>query len=735
MIRSLVKFSIFIIVLIIVLIIYLSFYGITTEKFNNHIKSEFSNINKNVKIDLKNVKFLLNPIKLSINIKTFGPKLLINNKSELELEYIKTNITLKSLINKRVSIEDLNISTKLIKINKLILLARSLKNSPELFILDTVIKDGYLIGDIKLNFDDNGKIKDNYEIKGKIKKGKLNILKKYKLDNLNFFFNIKNRSYNLKDISVNFNEIKLLSESIKINEKNNQYLVSGKLSNKRKNTELKKLKDLFGKKFKDYGIDSLIFESNNDFSFIFNKKFKLSNFKLKSIINLDKLIFKNNFNGVKKYLPHLKDSIQLKNHEILLNYKKNNFDISGKGKIIIGDSIDSLNYKISKKNEKYFFNTNIDINKNPIFVDILQYTKNKDVESILRLKGDYIKSKKIKFESILYTENKNIFSIENLYLDNNFNILDLKKLKLNYFNNNKIKNQINLKKDNKNFKIYGKSLDVTKILDVILNSDNETNKLLNFDNLKSNLSIKIEKTYLDKFEFLNNLIGNIDYKDNKIDKLSLESSLPNNKKLTLSINTNKDDEKITTLFSDYPKPLVKRYKFVKGFEEGILDFYSIKKDGKSKSLLKIDNFKLQEVPVLAKLLTLASLQGIADLLTGEGIRFTNFEMNFSNTNELMTIEEMYAIGPAISILMDGYIESEKLISLRGTIVPATTINRTIASIPIIGNILVGKKIGEGVFGVSFKVKGSPKNLKTTVNPVKTLTPRFITRTLEKIRKN
>jgi hypothetical protein len=54
---------------------------------------------------------------------------------------------------------------------------------------------------------------------------------------------------------------------------------------------------------------------------------------------------------------------------------------------------------------------------------------------------------------------------------------------------------------------------------------------------------------------------------------------------------------------------------------------------------------------------------------------------------------------------------------------------------LIGNILVGKKVGEGVFGVSFKVKGPPKDLETTVNPIKTLTPRFITRTLEKIKKN
>ena len=31
--------------------------------------------------------------------------------------------------------------------------------------------------------------------------------------------------------------------------------------------------------------------------------------------------------------------------------------------------------------------------------------------------------------------------------------------------------------------------------------------------------------------------------------------------------------------------------------------------------------------------------------------------------------------------------------------------------------------------------GAPKKLKTTVNPIKTLTPRFITRALEKIKTN
>ena len=68
-------------------------------------------------------------------------------------------------------------------------------------------------------------------------------------------------------------------------------------------------------------------------------------------------------------------------------------------------------------------------------------------------------------------------------------------------------------------------------------------------------------------------------------------------------------------------------------------------------------------------------------------------------------------------------------------VPAKTLNRLISKIPVVGGILVGEKVGEGVFGVSFKMKGMPGEVKTTVNPVKTLTPRFITRALEKMRKD
>ena len=733
MIKNLTKFLLTLLVISILIIFYLSTFGFKTTKFNNKIIQEIQNINKKVNLDLKSIKFLLNPMNFTINVKTYGTEILIDKKN-LNLEFIKTNIPLKSIINKEFSINDLQLSTKSIKINDAILLAKSFKNSTQLFILDKIVKGGFIKADINLNFDSDGKIKDNYEIKGFIKKGKLSFFRDYNIDNLDLLFKIKNKEYILEDISSKFNQIKISFPLIKIKKKKHLFFVEGEMINNKKDINNKLLDKLLNNTPKNLGIDNISFGSENNFSFNNNKKFKINDFNLKSKINLENLNYKKYNLQISKYLPNIKDSIILKDHIILINYYKDKLEIKGDGQIKIAKKLDQMNYKITKINNKYDFNGNIDVNKNKLLIDTLQYEKKNDKKSLLELQGSYIKDKIIKIDSVSLKEKNNIFLIKDLKLDSNFKIIDVRLVKLDYVNNNKFQNQINLIKKKEKYEIYGKNFDASKLISEILHDDNKDG-LSFFKYLNSIFNIKIIKTYLNKDTSVNNLNGNITIKKNKVHKLNLLSTFSNKKELNLTINTNNNKEKITTLFSGYPKPLVKQYKFIKGFEEGVLDYYSIKKNDVSNSVLKIDNFKIQEVPALARLLTLASLQGIADLLTGEGIRFDNFEMKFSNNKRLMQIDEMYAIGPAISILMEGYIEDKKLTSLKGTLVPATTINKAIGSIPLLGDILVGKKIGEGVFGVSFKIKGPPKNLKTTVNPIKTLTPRFITRTLEKIKKN
>ena len=194
-------------------------------------------------------------------------------------------------------------------------------------------------------------------------------------------------------------------------------------------------------------------------------------------------------------------------------------------------------------------------------------------------------------------------------------------------------------------------------------------------------------------------------------------------------------KKILEIYSGFAKPLLADFNFFKGIEDGELVFTSFFDDKESSSNLQIKDFKVLNAPAFAKLLALADLAGPAVLLSGEGLFFDSLEIKFKDDKNVRTIEEIYAVGPSITILMEGYIENKSgLTSLRGTMVPAKEINKLISKIPVLGDILIGKEVGEGVFGVSFKMKGPPGKIKTTVNPIKTLTPRFITRALEKRKK-
>jgi hypothetical protein len=732
MIKKLIKILSIIFLMVCLLIFYLSLVGIKTEKFNERITNKILEINRDIKLDLKDVKFLLNPYNFKVNLVTINPVILLNG-NKLHIKDIKTNISLKALIFDEFSLEDVEISSKPIMLKDIILLARSFNNSVKLFLLDRTVKEGFLSTNVKLKFDKNGKVKDDYQIKGFIKKAKLSFLNQFNINNLNFEFNINEKNYSLTEIKADINSINLVSPIIEINKKKDLFFVKGKIVTAEKDFSIEQLSIFFGSLLKKIDTEKIRFSSVNDFSFNINKNFKYNDLDIKSKINLGQLILKNNFINLKPYLPDSSEILNFENQKIVINYNKDNLEIKGNGNFLIKNKFDSINYKIIKNYSKFTFEIKTIIKNSKLLIDFLDYEKKENSNAIILIKGKIKKNNKIRFDLISLVEKENRILFENLNFNKDFKIINMDGFNFNYINNNKIKNKLSMKKDDSNYIIKGEIFDATKLINKMMDSKHDESSL--FDNFNSKINININKAYIDEVHFVNNLFGTLSFRNNKIDDLNLKSIFSNNKAIGFSIKTNDKQEKITKLYTDYPKPLIKRYDFIKGFEEGYLDYYSIKKSGTSNSVLIIDNFKVKEVPIFAKLLSLASLQGIADLLTGEGIRFSDFEMKFSTNKGLMTIDEMYAIGPAVSIMMDGYIQSKKSVSLRGTLVPATTINRAIASIPLLGNILVGKKTGEGVFGVSFKIKGAPKDLKTTVNPVKTLTPRFITRTLEKIKKN
>jgi len=377
MIKKLIKILLIIFLILIIAILYLSIFGIKTNKLNNQITDNILKINKKINLSLGEVNYLLNPFNFTVNIKTKNPKISLEGRN-LEIEDIQTNVALKSLINDQLSIDDLKIKTKKIKLKDIIASVKIFKNSPQLFVLDTIIKDGYVTVNINLNFDERGKVKDNYKINGSILGAKFNILNRFKLKNLNFNFDIANNTYLLDQIDMKLNSIKISSPLITIKKKKKSFLVNGQFLSDSKNFNIDEFKPFFANLFKDISVQKIKFSSNNNFSFNFNKNLKFDNFKVESSIDLNQLIFNEKNFKLKSYLPSFIEEIKLEEHKIIINYNKNALNIKGSGNILLEDKLDNLSYEIVKDNNDFLFNSKINIKNNSkkkilLFLHIYQY--------------------------------------------------------------------------------------------------------------------------------------------------------------------------------------------------------------------------------------------------------------------------------------------------------------------------------------------------------------------------
>ena len=706
---------------------YFSFFGIETDKFNQQITNKVKSINNDIQVELKKVKLILEPLKIRIKVKTLGPKIKSNNET-LNIESIETHISLKSLINGKFALTSLDISTNSLKVKKLISFIRGVEKDTRLLILENFVKEGFLIADIKINFDDNGNIKNDYTINGFVKNGKIELFKEHSLDKINFIFNLNNKLIELKQLELKYNKTDLFFNELEVKKNNKSFKVRGKIEDKNFIFEEKFIKnqlinDLNGVKKVDLNLDC-------DFSFQIDNKFKLNNLKIESKAIMNQLLFQNNLK-INQFFPNTQEIIKLTNHKLEFKYDKKEYLIKGKGNILFQKEYDEINYLFQNKNDLLKFETSLEIVKNPLRIDFLNFEKTEKNKTIINIKGIKKQNNYTKIFSFSLKDKTNKIVFENLFFNKENKLRSFKNAYFNYLDKENQKNIFKFQNKKNKYFLTGKFYNAGALIEKLLSIEKETD--LNFLEKKFIFDVNIDKVLLDKETIINSFIGNLSLRNNEIKNANLKAYFKDGKEFKFTVNSN-SKEKTTTFISEYAKPFIKKYKFIQGFEGGILDYYSTKKNGKSRSTLNIYDFKLRELPVLTKVLSLASLQGIADLLTGEGIRFDEFEMNYQNKRSLITIDEIYAIGPAISVMIEGYIEKKKLISLRGTLVPATTLNKVIGSIPLFGQILVGSKTGEGVFGVSFKIKGPPNDLETTVNPIKTLTPRFITRTLEKIKK-
>jgi len=702
----------------IILLITLSTIGIKTNKFNGLIKEKISEKEK-INLELKSIKFKIDPKKLSLFLETENPNINYSDVT-IPVQNLKVYVDVLSLIKTRPKIKKINLSLEELDVVQLNKLSRFIKPSNFKSFLNNKIKKGKLITEIEIFLDEDGLFKD-FIAKGTIKDLQAEFLGSLNLTNTNLSFFADKNDVLLKNIFGNFEEIKINDGDIKLNLENGIKLNSNFNSKISLNKALlNKYKKFFKKNNFLSQLINLEADLNNNFYVALDKTYKVIEYNYNLSGNLKKgefLLFEEIEN---EFMKEAVKKVYLSDIKFQSIFNPQSIKLNGDGKY----SFNNLEFlKISLENNFINNENNLKLNfdfKNSFELDFLNYKKPKNSLSNfsvnLKKKKDYIK-----INELYYNEKNNSIKINDLIFENN-KLLSFKELSVETINNNFFI------KNGKKILIKGSKFDATNLAKY-LNRKSKENKLekisgdieIEFKNIKAPMSEKLQNF---------RLLGKI--KNGKFEKIISKGDFGDNNFLDISMKKNKNsNKKYLEIYSDLTSPLLTEYSFFNGLSGGKLLYSSVIDGSKTASKIKIDNFKVINAPGIIQLLSLADLGGLADLAKGEGLSFDTLEIDIENSDGFLKIKEILALGPSISVLMDGYRDKAGLTSLRGTLVPARTLNRIISKIPVLGDLVIPKEVGEGLFGISFKMKGPKGNIKTSINPIRTLTPRFIQKIIDK----
>ena len=700
----------------------LSTIGIETDKFNNLIIKKISQTNNkiNLKIDTINFKFDLK--KMKIFLETINPKITMK-ESLIPAKNIKVYIDFFSLIKSKPEIDKIILSLNQLSIFELKKISVNFKPSNLNSFLNNNIKQGQIDSEIEFFFNKEN-IFENFITKGSVSNLEASLIDNLSLKNASFNFFADSSDILIKSFFGEMQPFKINDGDIRIKLNPNIIIESSFNAKINYDKNLKENYKFIEKNSAFKNILNLKSDLINTFKINLDKTYKIKSYKLSSKGRIIK--GKVNFDDISdlKFINSENKSLSFKNTEIniLLDSNKKSVDLSGEY-AFNEEKFFPFDLENLFENDFMKLKVNADYDR-PINIDLINFSKPQGIVTSIFIDLEKFKDL-VRIKEFKLKDNKNIIHVIGSEIEKG-NLVTLKKIKIKSSRDGKINNDFSVNFNNKIF-IKGLKFDATN-LPKILNQKNEINNLIkinkeieiNFNTILAPLSEEISNF---------NLIGKIE--KGKFTKISSKGNFEGNNYLDILMKSDGENKtKYLEIYSDLARPLLTEFKFFKGLTGGKLFYTSIIDDKYANSSLKIENFKVINAPGMVKLLSLADLGGLADLVEGEGLSFDILEIKFEKEDKTLKLNEILALGPSISVLMEGY-QTPEVTSLSGTLVPAKTLNKLISKIPVLGDIVIPKEVGEGLFGISFKMKGPPNKIKTTINPIRTITPRFIQKIIDR----
>ena len=136
----------------------------------------------------------------------------------------------------------------------------------------------------------------------------------------------------------------------------------------------------------------------------------------------------------------------------------------------------------------------------------------------------------------------------------------------------------------------------------------------------------------------------------------------------------------------------------------------------------VTNFRLAEVPSLLNLVSLVSLTGVAEQMSGQGLGFDELEFRGRMDVPRLQIRDLRLAGPSIGLLVSGRLNwATRYVQLRGALAPFNVVNQIFQDIPVLAELVTGSD-GQGIFASQFEIFGPFDTLDVRVDPFSILQP-------------
>jgi hypothetical protein len=243
------------------------------------------------------------------------------------------------------------------------------------------------------------------------------------------------------------------------------------------------------------------------------------------------------------------------------------------------------------------------------------------------------------------------------------------------------------------------------------------------------LNADIKQVTLGESRVLMNVKGTLNCDAKQCTSADIAGETIDNKPFSFRIFRNPKGTRQLSIRSTNAGALLKAAGVFDSMDGGDMSVSGSYNDKAGRSLLKgsvdINDYTIKNAPVLANMLSLASLTGMVDTIRGKGIAFSKLRAPFVLSQDVITFKEAKTHGDAVGITTDGTITfPPQTLNLQGTLVPSYTLNNVFGKVPLVGKILTGGE-GQGVFAARYTITGTSDNQDVSVNPLSFLTPGFL----------